>query len=637
MAHQTTVTGPPAATEQHPTPSWRAPITTFRLLPRGRKKSVGLIFSLSALSAVVEYIPGRWQYQGMDYSVAMNSAWELSRGRVPYNDFLTAMPASFLATLKVAFWLGANFQSLLIIGAITTFVAAVLVGAISHAIVPDRPLAPVVGVLAVAAINVPVGYPWYNPTSTTIIMAAFALTILVIRSPNTRWVGWLPAIWTLTAYSKASTALPALALSSVVVLGVFVARRQFLRLGSVLAGTVLLCVAFEAWMGFTPSALVNNYRDWQYRLGRSLVNTAIFGSSYAFGIAILIGFAVLVGVRVVQLTSDGLARRRTGVVSDCWPRLLAIATAVVGAVVLSYGVVVNNELKTEELASGSLVLWLALADDRPLFTQSSRGMRFAVSALGVAVVGVWWPATWFPVNIFGAGLVLALIGIGCVLITLAPRRAERSMTFLAIQWGRWLVAIGTLAVALLVLQYAFDRRRDQGQPFYQGPPTVLTGFPASSALHGDLAGPDLHVVTTELDGIARNACVVAGIEPNDVFVGPRIDFGYAEGDWLPPRGLPIWWEAYAAGDSGKHYDPVATFTSAYPKLAIFPTNDRTFLPATLDQVLESPRYRELQMSGLDVYVSPVIATCLQKAYIGHGPKVPSAANFFGAVLAPTPG
>src|SRR5437879_6308395 len=92
-----------------------------------RRLYFGSIVTLSGSIALLRSCWGPRQFAGIDSSINMNGAWQLVHGRVPYRDFLTGLPLTTLALLRLSYSIAPNFQSMLIVNGLLTFASCVAI------------------------------------------------------------------------------------------------------------------------------------------------------------------------------------------------------------------------------------------------------------------------------------------------------------------------------------------------------------------------------------------------------------------------------------------------------------------------------------------------------------------------------
>jgi len=130
---------------------------------------------------------------------------------------------------------------------------------------------------------------------------------------------------------------------------------------------------------------------------------------------------------------------------------------------------------------------------------------------------------------------------------------------------------------------AIDRDRvlscGEGQFFEFGANVVQQdGF-----FKGVTTGPRFADFTSETGNALR---VLA---PKTVFFGPRVEFGYAQFGYAPPRGLPLWWDPKSAYPM-THDSAVAVvraWKAARFDLLVLDRDDATFLQPEIMQAIES--------------------------------------------------
>ena len=127
----------------------------------------------------------------------------------------------------------------------------------------------------------------------------------------------------------------------------------------------------------------------------------------------------------------------------------------------------------------------------------------------------------------------------------------------------------------------------------------LTSISAWRYFDGLMAGPKLAAVLRDMQAILVSQGYLG--RPNaKVYIGPRIDFGYAVFGIQPVRGLPLWWESYSNDSLAKTQRMVRRFQEAGFERIILLEDDQTYFPDTLSKYIRTA-YQTSTVGRLTVY------------------------------------
>jgi hypothetical protein len=127
----------------------------------------------------------------------------------------------------------------------------------------------------------------------------------------------------------------------------------------------------------------------------------------------------------------------------------------------------------------------------------------------------------------------------------------------------------------------------------------LTSISAWHYFEGLMAGPKLEAVLRDMEGMLKTQGYLGNANAK-VYIGPRIDFGYAVFGIQPVRGLPLWWESYSNDSLPRTQRMVQRFKDAGFERIILLEDDQTYFPDTLSKYLHTA-YQTSTVGRLTVY------------------------------------
>jgi hypothetical protein len=510
-----------------------------------------LFFAATGLCSVALYFSichlGMRQFVGYDYGAYTNSAWQMHLGYRPYIDSIGAHPPQFYVVARWAFdWFGVEWFSLVKMGAL--FAALTLA---IHAWLLSRIMGYWWSVLLACFTQIVTNLLvacWSHDTPSIVISTMFYTAVL----------GWRarPANLTFTAVFLLGVAL---LLSKVNYAGLYYVftlagliaadlcapkiglRKNLVLFGSMLLGAV---ATLMAWRISLP-ALFKNYGEVSDR-ALSLTNAISFlFRDWAWEIkqtAILLLPALVCVAYLCSRWCTGRKDAHTFRLSVCISRqqmawLLLLAIGPAAAFVAK---ATNSAWLMFELPP----VIISLAAGYVMF-RDSQWTSFRRLAVG--------------------GLLLSIAAVGAN----------------AIRWS----------VNRLATTEHFEGN------FYDS--HSLISISAWPYFEGLMAGPKLKVVLDDMQAVLRDQGYL-GKPDAKIYIGPRIDFGYAVFGIRPARGLPLFWDPFKNGNLKKSQAMVERFKQAGFERLIFLQDDHIFFPDTLVEYIHST-YQASTIGLLTVY------------------------------------
>lgn len=485
---------------------------------------------------------------GIDGSIILNTSWMLKNGFTPYIDFLTAAPPIFILSCKFfsffpITWFNYGIYSLL--------VSIVFFNAFNF-------------LLRL------IGFNLYEA-----ITSSFVFLLLTVMQGHFLWYNNLTALFCTISVVLAFRLLQLSRLSSLLE---FRTHFLFLSFSGVVSGLLLLCKinwigAF--WIILTAAQYVFLRR---YKPAFKLFVIILIPLATVYLCTSFLGFSLL---DIYYNYSDWSSR----VASLMWDNAFA---------------------KHIYLAVAPLLL-ISLLNLRTYFSDAFRVFKVYPSlAVPISLKPPFlsslpslylWSILFIPLAFVGT-LMAILTNNSLKIVDIAPLIAALQFLFIPsfklsfplFHFFRilkseffFLSCLPLLVFSLFTMCFRISRT-------YSFPPYYINVPLTSPNPNGVFAGTKLisdEVIKMAVIRKFFNSSSFSADRDLKVFFGPRIDYMYSDLSIVPPRHLPLWWEAYSLDHtlSDKKYFPLASFQDDPPHYIVL--WDTTFLPSRLVSWIKS--------------------------------------------------
>jgi hypothetical protein len=491
---------------------------------------------------------GMIQFAGFDNGIYTNSAWQMHLGFRPYQDLVGGYPPLFLMGAKWAFdWFGVQWFSLVRMGGLFASLTLLI-----HVWLLGRIVGIWWGLLLACytqAVTALVTSCWSHDWTSAVIAALFYTAVLAWREhPDGPSLGAIFLLGVVLLLSKANYAgvYYVLALVGLIAadlnapkIGI---RKNLVLFGSMIPAAVAALLACR----ISPLALFRSYLEAGDRVlsARHAITYLLLNQSWEVKQTVALLLPALVCVVYIFRLRWCSGRKD----ADSF--------------------VLTVRISRREMA------WLPLL---------AIGPTAAVIAMATN-------------NSYRMGeLPPALISLACLYVIFRDSRWTRLRRLAARGLLLSVVAMAGNSIRLSVTRFSQSEHLEGN--FYD--PRGLVSISAWPYFDGLMAGPKLAAVLLEMQGVLRDQGYLG--KPNaKVYIGPRIDFGYAVFGIRPVPGLPLWWESYSNADLPKTQVMVERFKQAGYERIILLQGDHTFFPATLVDYIRSS-YQGSEIGLLTVY------------------------------------
>ena len=306
-----------------------------------------VVLSSGAASLLIGFLIlklGMIQFGGMDGGVVTNSAWMISRGAIPYKDFLTAVPPAFIIGGSLAFKMfGPTWKALVQFTAVFAIITFLLHSWLLRKLGLSFLYASCLAFSCIALTWIPISWWWYNQmTSSFIILYLTCASVFAVK-PDEKCVNIaFVLLASLVILSKVNLALLAILVGTVVAMtGGQKKKAMFLTITA-----IILATAFVLAMGVDFGDVANCYKDasarasdWTFLTGQ--VERMATKEARASLVIYFLGLCAFMTSLLTEMKKQSWKERKWALV---YP---------VGSIFLSLvGLMTNNDHRSVECAIG---------------------------------------------------------------------------------------------------------------------------------------------------------------------------------------------------------------------------------------------------------------------------------------------
>lgn len=486
--------------------------------------AIGAIGFLSIILALLNWSFGNQQFGGHDQGVMVDIAYRLYVGQKPYQEFYSTVPVLFfLGSLWGLQLFGLSWGAFPGMAALFSVLTFWLLVFMMHRMHVPRKWALLIAFTAEMLGVVSLGYWWYNSISSIIVCLLLCAGMLVVRRPEIK-LHW--ALLTFCAF-LAWLGKPNTGFLTIGAVYGFLLLHPSCRVKAMLSGIVSLFLVV-------------------LMLGAYHINAHDVLASYL----IVAGRGLPSWQRFRQDQPDDL------VYISCLTLFLALWPGIA-----TLGTAVFQKKKLQFQPSPGLLGIVAAGIAIGLFACFTNGeLKFTDE-----------PMVWVP------GAIL------CVL--LQPGYEEKPSTKSLLQRPT-LLWIGLPSSVLLLMGFLIGASRYRVAVigignFYEVAPLTLIG--ERNAFFSTLwCGPAMEDVMSVMTKNINQQREILGREPN-VFMGSRVQFGYAAFNLTPPKHMPIIWDVRVGVSKAQMPGIIQAFKDEKFDLCFF--RDYTFIPRDIQQYL----------------------------------------------------
>ena len=520
-----------------------------------------LFMTALALFFAIQYL-GMIQFGGMDGGSVVHAAWQYYQGYVPYQDNITVRSPAHVVLPGLAFCVfGCKWSSLVLMTAIFAVIMLVLHFWMLRLLDWDYVWCFALAILTQSVTSLPISWWWYNQTASVSAAVFVAAAAALIYRPRSICVFAVLIFSTIVlSWMKANMAGPLLAGVYLVLLA-----SSRTRLASLFCGVIATAVSIALLYAcrVDPILMIQSVLS----TGNRLYDPQMYITSL-FQPALLEAKMTYLSLIPIIVAWVLYVRRRPKSLAPAPGAKQVLAVAIVSFVVAFWAMATNNEQKMSDfplIFTGMLLIAFNLAvlpekrpaDPRDPYPASQKSPPHRRVPL------FWWdvplPQAWILAGI----TYLCFFGIACA-------------------WNR-------------------TRIYSIGLGLFWEPSVLEKPISGPSVFEGMYVGRRMKVSLEEMGDILNDPSKVGVTDPQEdltssVFFGSRIDFGYAEYNKMPPKGMPLIWPGTGEMSQSLVDQAVVRFKQWRPRLCFFPTNDTTYLPREIQDFLKDNYWGQLSPS-----------------------------------------
>ncbi|KKQ24811.1 MAG: hypothetical protein US40_C0001G0064 [Candidatus Roizmanbacteria bacterium GW2011_GWC2_37_13] len=511
------------------------------------------IFILGLFIFLLINLFGNIQFTGMDGGVLVNSAYMGFLDYRPYQDFITAVPPAFLIGGKLAMLIfGLYWNSLVIMSALYAVITFIILAIILNKIGFSKPWSLLIAFYCESVVMIMKSF-WYYNEITIITGLLFISAAFLLYQKHRSFFNQLifVILTTMVLLMKINIAAP---LVFFIYMFFLINNKIPKKLSAVLLFmSVLLLLIILGLFKINIVDLINNYLQsssrtfsihaWKYNL--------FIGFPWEVKETFIITIPILLVFLFILIDSWKIKLfKQKNLSAICFSSI----SILIGLIALGTNNDVNLVDETFVILGASFFIWFW--KDK---TQNKVLRTIALSCLA------------------GTMVFFSLLGI------------YKGMTRISLQ------------------ETSIDLAKEGNAYFYDGSSSVrplskLTGYNFFKTLDGS---QKLKKTLQQISFVINNISDKKSQLKEAILFGPRIDFAYAVYSVKPPKGLPLWWEAYSDDSQEATKKMVRAFEDKKIKVGIY-VNDNDgysfpFYPSELINYFTN-QYDVYYFSELKVYV-----------------------------------
>jgi len=484
----------------------------------------------------------------MDGGELVNAGWQYHLGYFPYKDIITIVPPGFLLGAKIGFDIfGISWNSLLLFLVVFSITVFFIQAIIFMRFGINVLLSYFTSFFIQLITSVPTSMWWYNES--TSVMAVLFLSSAFLFYKNAKNTFNTLIFFASTVFlslMKPNIAVPLLVATYIVFLFV-----KNLRIKSIAIGisAMLTFFCFLYLIGINPFDVFYAYANGAQRLNLDFILARIPSSTIPIPDPI---------------------------------RTFLCSMPLIFSIFMLGDYIISNKIT------------------HLLFKRYKVYLIFILIGIATSFLGFGMNADFKMVD-----LPVGFIGILLLVITLKADIKERktnntlSLSKIILLIISFMFLLGGYGISMAV-----ERQRMAGQPFYENLP--VSSYTNHEVFFKNMsAGP---VFLTTLDNMISLMDAVRRVDndwDNKIYIGPRIDFGYAMFNVKPAKGFPLWWgEGVESGvPRGATKKLVNRFEKSDFKMIITLSGDLAFHPPEIREYLDH-YYSSYKIGYLLVWVNP---------------------------------